>query len=445
VALAEALILPPEPSERPEDRAEAADEVGALPTIRRFAALVQDVFDCQRVQVGLVDASTDRYTPMVMVGQSPEEAHQDRGFFAEYRLGEYLTAEQRTDLQQGRVIVVDATHNPQLRRAMGTPSAASVLIAPLLRGEAVVGLMGLRYAQEDPPFGPETQSLVRASARLATMILEQERLMREREEAHATVLAMQEASKQMDAFVGIASHELKTPITAASLTLQATQRRLQNMRRESTVPSTLGIELEGMGRQVTRIGARMWQLNRLVNDLVDVTRIKAGKLEVHPELVDLGPLVQQVVEEQRELAAPRTIQLRLPPVGQQVLVSADADRIGQVITNYLTNALKYSPADRPVEVGLDVEDPWVRVWVRDQGPGLPEEERERVWQRYHRVPGIAVQSGGGVGLGLGLSIVREIIARHDGEVGVESTPGQGSTFWFTLALAQPTEQSPEQR
>jgi signal transduction histidine kinase len=114
-----------------------------------------------------------------------------------------------------------------------------------------------------------------------------------------------------------------------------------------------------------------------------------------------------------------------------------AGRIEQVVTNYLTNALKYSPADRPVEVGVEVEPgkQQVRVWVRDQGPGLPLAEQGRIWERFHRVQGVEVQSGTGVGLGLGLYICRMIVERHHGQVGVQSASGQGATFWFTLPLS----------
>jgi signal transduction histidine kinase len=116
-------------------------------------------------------------------------------------------------------------------------------------------------------------------------------------------------------------------------------------------------------------------------------------------------------------------------------VYADAGRIEQAITNYLINALKYSPADRPVEVGVTVEsNQQARVWVRDHGPGLPQEEQDLIWERFHRVKGVEVQSGAGVGLGLGLHISRMIVERHHGQVGVDSAPGQGSTFWFTLPL-----------
>jgi signal transduction histidine kinase len=110
-----------------------------------------------------------------------------------------------------------------------------------------------------------------------------------------------------------------------------------------------------------------------------------------------------------------------------------------VITNYLSNALKYSKADQPVTVMVDEgEDSQARVAVRDAGPGPPQAEQARVWERYPRIETVAVQSGSGVSLGLGLSISKAIIERHGGEVGVESTPGAGSTFWFTLPLLAPS-------
>lgn len=120
-------------------------------------------------------------------------------------------------------------------------------------------------------------------------------------------------------------------------------------------------------------------------------------------------------------------------------VSADAERLGQVVTNYLSNALRYSGEASPVEVGVQREGGQGRMWVRDQGPGIPPDEQERVWERFYRVPGIAVQSGSGMGLGIGLYLSKTIIEQHGGLVGVQSTSGAGATFWFTLPLAPPEE------
>ena len=148
---------------------------------------------------------------------------------------------------------------------------------------------------------------------------------------------------------------------------------------------------------------------------------------------DLVPMVVQAVREQRLTAPARSIDVNVPP-GAALPVLADVDRIGQVVTNYLTNALKYSADDTAVTVGLEVDGAMARVSVHDAGPGIPAAEQERVWERFYRVPGIEHRSGSGIGLGMGLHISRTIVERHHGHVGVESQPGSGSIFWFTLPL-----------
>jgi len=138
------------------------------------------------------------------------------------------------------------------------------------------------------------------------------------------------------------------------------------------------------------------------------------------------------------LEANRTIHLELP-TAQAVPVIADADRIAQVVTNYLTNALKYSKEDRPIAVRLEVEREMAQVSVRDGGPGLSLSDKMHLFERFPRIKGTAVQSGSGVSLGLGLHICKAIVEAHGGRVGLESVPGRGSTFWFTLPLAPPPD------
>jgi PAS domain S-box-containing protein len=275
-------------------------------------------------------------------------------------------------------------------------------------------------------------------------ITARKRLEQEREEARARELALREIAVQMDTFLGIASHELKTPLTSLKLSFQSSQRQLRKLTQDENTTALGGVTgLQSATEQLDRTAHQMGRLEALVDDLVDVTRIQAGKLELRPELVDLVAVVGDAVAAQREAAPDRQICL-VQPDDLAVSLHADAGRIEQVVTNYLTNALKYSPADRPVEVGIEIKGDkgpqHARVWVHDCGKGLPPGEQEQVWERFHRAKGVEVQSGTGVGLGLGLYISRMIVERHQGHVGVLSTPGQGATFWFTLPLLHPDEE-----
>jgi signal transduction histidine kinase len=153
--------------------------------------------------------------------------------------------------------------------------------------------------------------------------------------------------------------------------------------------------------------------------------------------IDLGEILCEIVQDQRYLAPDRQILLHLPTT-KPVSIMADADRIGQVVNNYLTNALRYSAAERPVEISLEIIQggKLACVAVRDQGSGIAPEELEHIWERFYRAQDTAKQYDTGAGLGLGLYISRTIIERHNGQVGVASTKDKGSTFWFTLPLEQ---------
>ncbi len=260
----------------------------------------------------------------------------------------------------------------------------------------------------------------------------------ERKQMLARVQAAQAESEaaraRVDAFLGIAGHEMKTPLTSIKGNLQLANRRLTRALQDmGPAQDTLHTLLVQVLTMLARAEQQVDVQNRFVSDLVDLSRIQADQLELALEPTDLVAIVRQIVEDQRITVPARTIFLDLDDT-QSVPLIADADRIGQVVTNYLTNALKYSPADRPVDVSLHVEGAWVRVSVRDQGSGIAPTEQEHIWDRFYRVPGTITQSGSGVGLGLGLHICRMIIQQHGGHVGVESVPGQGATFWFTFPL-----------
>lgn len=125
----------------------------------------------------------------------------------------------------------------------------------------------------------------------------------------------------------------------------------------------------------------------------------------------------------------------VPPVSAQPIpTEIDVERITQVLNNYMNNACKYTPPVTPIEVSVEVVQEEARVLVRDEGPGLTAEEQEQVWKLFYRVPGVEANEGASKGAGLGLYICQVIVEQHQGRVGVESTPGVGSIFWFTLPL-----------
>jgi signal transduction histidine kinase len=262
--------------------------------------------------------------------------------------------------------------------------------------------------------------------RQGTMYLENVRLRHESEVARAQELALRELDQRKDVFLNIVSHELKTPLTSLQGYMQLLVRRF-------AAPRPHKAEDDDFVRTAIRHSEEsVLRMARLVDDLMDDASVRDGQLTLHLEPYELGTLVRAAVEEQQVLHPDRLIQLSLPSDPAQVL--ADVMRVRQVITNYLMNALKYSREDQPVDVRLVVEAEVARVEVRDRGPGVPVSEQAHVWEHYYRVEGVDVQSGSRIGLGLGLYISKYLIEAHHGQVGVDSAPRQGATFWFTLPL-----------
>jgi len=407
----------------------------------RLAELTCSVLGCQRVSLSAIDPKTKIVRPVAVVGLSPE---QERQWWAAQPTNTRLEDSPMPDLLarflSGEVLILDM-RQPPFNKQPNPYGVKTMLVAPMHAGDQIVGVVSLDYGGAEHEYPPQEIALARGVARLAAFVIERERLLYEREGARARELALLQANERMDAFLGIASHELKTPITSIKAGIQLAQRRL-NMAPapESRSLDDLNKLLDALHLLLNRSDRQTRLLNRLVDDLLDVSRIQSSKLELHLEQTDLGAIVRDAVQEQSQLAPKRTIRFQAF-AHPRLSALADADRIGQVVTNYLTNALKYSQEAYPVEVGLEVKGQQARLWVRDQGPGLPLEEQERIWERFHRAPGIEVQSGSGVGLGLGLYISRTIIERHHGQVGVQSAPGQGSTFWFTLPLINEDETS----
>jgi PAS domain S-box-containing protein len=430
LAMAEALVQTPTIPASPGQGTGSAASLAA----HRLAELVSNLLGCASVSIAALDLERGVSQPLAVLGLPPDQ--EQRWWAGERRSARWMDGthtEVLARLQAGETLALDMT-SPLLRDEPNPYRAQFFLAIPMRIGERLVGLMILNPKGEPPRYFSQEIALAEAAAKLGALVIERERLLRERQAAQANELALLQANQQMDGFLGIASHELKTPLTTVLLGLQLSQRRLQRLLREESIANSGASEkLEAVNEQLTITGRQAIRLDRLVNDLLDVSRIQADKLVFRLEPADLATLICEVVQEQRQSNPQRRIQVEMPPC-LSAPVCADAGRIEQVLTNYLTNALKYSPDDTPVEVGAARETDALRVWVRDYGPGISAAQQEHIWERFHRVPGVEICSGSGVGLGLGLYISRAIIERHHGQVGVKSCPGEGSTFWFTLPL-----------
>lgn len=222
--------------------------------------------------------------------------------------------------------------------------------------------------------------------------------------------------EQKDQFIAIASHELKTPVTSIKAYAEILLDFLRS-KRDSAHASMM----ERMVSQADR-------LTRLINDLLDTTKITSGLLHLEPEFFDLNKLIHERVEEiQRSTKHVFTINTGdIPPV------YADKDRMSQVLSNLITNAIKYSPQGSAVVITTTTTGPTVMVNVRDQGVGLAASAQERIFERFYRVKDPSHASV--QGLGLGLYIAHEIVRKHHGTMGVRSKPGEGSEFFFQLPI-----------
>lgn len=220
-------------------------------------------------------------------------------------------------------------------------------------------------------------------------------------------------------FLAMVSHDLRTPLTAISGTLSLFTDGVFGQLPPQAVKSA-----ETASNSVSR-------LIRLINDLLDVEKLEAGKLEIATETVAVDMLIERSLDAIEQFAARHNVTVDVEASGLTVL--ADPDRIIQVLVNLLSNAVKYSAKGGQVEVTANTSDDQVRIAVCDHGRGIPEQFRRTIFERFTQVEIADAKVRGGTGLGL--PICRALIELHEGRIGVESEEGKGSTFWFTLPAA----------
>jgi PAS domain S-box-containing protein len=448
--LNELLTIVEEMSHIPIQSNEPADTVAVLPLYtvgQRLTEIIRQVLQCRYVSCASLEPQTGKMHIVGVSGLTAEEEHTYRKVVDQSCHSDFIDEESIARLWANEVMIRDLVTQPYIQRP--DFGIRYRLVAPMVLDEQLVGTLAIGKSEANAIYTPEEIALVKAIARLVVQVIERVRLTNEWMAARANELALSEANRRFDAFLSIASHELRTPLTTIRGNAQLALRRIEKL--TSQIPQqqarpdgyeqiTRGLERvrEPLMHAIQRTGVQ----DRMISDLLDASRIRANKLELVMRPVNLAEILREIVKDSRYLASDRQILLHLPAT-KPVAVVADADRIGQVVNNYLTNALRYSAAEKSVEISLEIieEGKMARIAVRDQGSGISPEDLEHIWERFYRAHDTEKQYDTGAGLGLGLYISRTIIERHSGQVGVASAKDKGSTFWFTLPLEQPEKTS----
>jgi signal transduction histidine kinase len=245
-------------------------------------------------------------------------------------------------------------------------------------------------------------------------------LFRQRQALQATQAELERAVRVRDDFMSMVSHELRNPLNTLFLQVQLRQRMLG-----SDAPP----DLKAMRSMAERDERQIRSMIRLLDDLIDASRVRTGRLAIAPGPIDLAALVRRVVEAIGEQAKAKGVALSLEAPAR-LDWTADEHRIEQVVTNLLTNALRYGDG-KPVHVALREESTHACIVVRDEGPGVPLADQSRIFEQFERGESPEQVQG----LGLGLYVCRQIVEAHGGHIELESRTGQGAAFHVRLPRA----------
>jgi signal transduction histidine kinase len=292
----------------------------------------------------------------------------------------------------------------------------SLAVVPI-RKEDPIGAIGAYWATRRLPTARQVSALEALASAAAISVANAELL----RELRATAARAEATLQQRDQLLSVASHELKTPLTSLNLAIEGLAR---DARRGHVTMGEKGMD------RIVRAEKQVHRLAALVDQLLDFSRISLGRMTIQVGTVDLAALLDEVANRFRDLAVARTGQPVELRGTHRLAARGDRDRLDQVITNLISNAIKYG-GSKPVWASVDRAEGMARLCVHDDGIGIDPADHQRIFERFER-PAAATHLGG---VGLGLWIARELVQAHGGRISVESAPGQGATFTVDLPLA----------
>jgi signal transduction histidine kinase len=321
--------------------------------------------------------------------------------------------------------------NPDILELGRQVGLVSFVSAPLISHSEILGYLGAdkgqtRCTQEDLNLLMTIASHVavaidnaRTYQDLETLAtgLEQ-RILERTQDLQSANERLQELDRLKSAFVSIVSHELRTPMTSIKGLI------------ENMVDGLTGELTEHQTFYLSRVNHNIERLTRMINDLLDLSRIEAGHIELQTTAVDIGSIAREVVELLKPMAEENSLTLATNIIDPIPLIQGDRDKLIQIFTNLTNNAIKFTPPSGTVTVKVKYHpDGYIHAGVTDTGCGIPLDEQKTVFERFYRSQSANLKNRGA---GLGLAITKSLVELHGGTIGVESTLGQGSHFWFNL-------------
>jgi two-component system sensor histidine kinase KdpD len=348
------------------------------------------------------------YTP-----ETPRDEADQRAVSSAFTRATTSAAPIQLDESERAVAIWAFEHGQPAGRDTDTLPAAKVRYLPLKTSRGVVGVLGVQPHDERKHLTAEQRRLMEAFANQAALAIERARLADEAQQARLQI----ETEQLRNSLLSSVSHDLRTPlaaITGAASSLMDDESALGPATRRE-MAQTIYEEAE--------------RLNRLLRNLLDMTRLESGALHINKELQPLEEVIGAALSRLEEPLADRVVNIQLP--ADLPFVPIDSVLIEQVFLNLLENAIKYAPPHSPIDLSASQDGVAIAIEIADRGPGLPPGDEQRIFEKFYRAR--APQNGSGVGLGL--TICRGIVEAHGGRIWAENRPGGGAVFRFTL----PTE------
>jgi signal transduction histidine kinase len=384
-----------------------------------IVASIRELLDCRGVSIALLDRDNQMLEIKAAAGLKKKWREQAR-----LRIGEGIMGQVAAT---GEPIYVPDVHAIE-GYIFFDQSYHSLLTVPLIVHNRVIGTLSVDHAEPDA-FSADDERLVAIAAAQVAVAIENARLFQDLEERAASLAQayaeLKEVDRLKDELVQNVSHELRTPLTFmrgyVDLLLNNDMGPLNPQQRQS---------LEIVSQKTASI-------TQLVNNIMLLQQLEHRSLQLG--LTDIVQVATEILENKQAAAQKQGARLNLKTSSHLPLVLADPERVKLVFQHLVDNAIKFSPGGGDIEIQIREETGCVRVTVTDHGIGIPQDQLDRVFERFYQIDGSLTRRFEGAGLGL--NIAKRVIEAHGGQIGVKSRPGQGSTFFFTLPKSQPSDKS----